>query len=153
MFPFLKKNAINTLEKNKLFHVVKKSEVAFLYEMEDAPISTTKVKTKRLQKETSKRKEVIGQSEVTLLGFIPIATMAQVKEVEDTVETAKYYVEETPGMVDLLNQISNKLNGKEILRPGRLSGNLTPEQEAGTFHVVPSITETKDSFVLGWTLV
>lgn len=152
MFSLLKKSSTTTLEKNKLFKVVKKTEVATIYEMEDAPVSTTRVKTKRLQKETSKRKEVIGQSEITLLGMIPIASIAQTKEVEDTVETAKYYVEESPAMQDILSQIANKLKGKEVLRPGRLYGSLTSEQENGEFHVIPYIYEMKDSFVLGWML-
>ena len=136
-----------------MFKVVKKTEVATIYEMEDAPICVTKVKTKRLQRETSKRKEVVGQSEITLFGVIPIATMAQTKEVEDTIEVAKYYVDETAGMTDLLNQISTRLKGKEIMRPARLYGALKPEQEAGEFSVIPYIYETKDSFVLGWTAV
>lgn len=152
MLSFLKKSAVNTLEKNNLFKVVKKTEVATIYELEDAPISTTKVKTKRLQKETSKRIEVLGQSEIKLLGMIPIASIAQTKEVEDTIETAKFYVEETPGMQDILHQIANKLKGKEIMRPARLYGSLTPEQEEGDLQVIPYISETKDSFVLGWTL-
>ena len=153
MLSFFKKSSINSLEKNKLFKVVKKTEIATIYEMEDAPVSVTKVKTKRLQKETSKRKEIIGQSEIILLGLIPIASIAQTKEVEDTVETAKFYVEESPAMQDILSQITNKLKGKEVLKPGRLYGSLTQEQEEHEFHVIPYIYETKDNFVLGWTLV
>lgn len=153
MLSFLKKSSVNSLEKNNLFKVVTKTEIATIYEMENAPVFTTKVKTKRLQRETSKRKEVIGQSEITLLGLIPIASIAQTKEVEDTVETAKYYVEESSAMVDILDQIATRTKGKEIMRPARLYGSLTPEQEGGEFHVIPYIYETKDSFILGWTVV
>jgi hypothetical protein len=152
MLSFLKKSSVNTLEKNTLFKVMKKTEIATIYEMEATPISLTKLKTKRLTKETSKRIEVLGQSEIKLLGVIPIASIAQTKEVEDTIETAKYYVEETAAMQDILIQISTKLKGKEILRPGRLYGSLTPEQETGDFNVIPYIYETKESFILGWTL-
>jgi hypothetical protein len=152
MLSFLKKSSNTTLEKNSLFKVIKKTEIATIYEMEAAPMSATKLKAKRLTKETSKRIEVLGQSEIKLLGKIPIASIAQTKEVEETIETAKYYVEESPGMQDILSQIANKLKDKEILRPGRLYGSLSPEQETGDFNVIPYIYETKDSFILGWTL-
>ncbi len=154
MFSWFKSKPKPTLADNPHFKLYQKNDIVLRYKWNDAPVFTTKLKTKRAQKIIGTRTEVVGKSHTLVLGTT--VTKVMTKDVEETTTRVKYSVEQTPEMEALVLQILEELKDEEVkFNEGRLLGTLTPEEETHEVQVVPLIEKSiaGDWYAIFWLLV
>ena len=156
MFSWFTSKPTPTLALNSHFKFYQEDYLFRNYKWKDAPVLTTRLKAKRIQKTIRTRKEVVGNSEITLLGFLPIASSVLTRDVEETETLVKYSVEQTPEMKELVSQILEQLKDEDVkFNYGRLLGTLTPEDETHEVQVVPLIAKSIANhwYAISWLVV
>jgi hypothetical protein len=154
MFSWFKSTPKPTLADNPHFTLRKKTQRITFYNWKNAPVFTTKIAKKNVSHYTTTRTEVIGKSETTLLGVLPLTSTEQTREIAETTATTKYRLVQTPLMIEIAAQISEQLKDKEVLSGFVLMNKLTPQQEADELRVIPVVEDFNGStrYAITWVL-
>lgn len=152
-FLFAHPNDFKTLEGDKNFKVVGRTDSMNMYLLNGAKPCTTHVKKNTTYNLSSIRRQVESTTTVFMFGIIPIATIEKYTDIDSGSRIVKQYVELTDEMSEVQDYISTLLlHSKEIIRNNRLYTQREDLEENTEVHVVPKIIETYDSYILGWKI-